>query len=209
MPMKSLFVGFLVLVALLASNLVPAGADIVGDWATVKTPPPPALKAVTIDRATTALLVLDFVDRLCNFPACTSGAIPNVAKLIAGARAAHVPVVYSEIGGTTAANILPAVAPQPGEPIVTSHADKFIGTNLQQLLDQKGIKNVIVTGVAANGAALYTASHAAFLGYKVVFPVDAIAAPDTFADLVAVWNVANAPGVGTSTTLTTTGQITF
>ncbi len=207
--MKNLLVRLVALVALLASSLVPASADIVGDWTTIKTPPPPALKPVTIDRATTALLVLDFVDRICNFPECTSGAVPNVAKLIAGARAAHVPVIYSEVGGTTAANILPAVAPQSGEPIVSAHADKFIGTNLQELLDQKGIKNVIVTGVAANGAALYTASHAAFLGYKVVFPIDAIAASDRFADLLAVWNVANAPGVGTSTTLTTTGQVTF
>ncbi|MGA2392698.1 MAG: cysteine hydrolase [Candidatus Lustribacter sp.] len=207
--MKNLLVRLGALVALLASSLVPASADIVGDWTTIKTPAPPALKPVTIDRTTTALLVLDFVDRICNFPECTSGAVPNVAKLIAAARAAHVPVIYSEVGGTTAANILPAVAPQSGEPIVSAHADKFIGTNLQELLDQKGIKNVIVTGVAANGAALYTASHAAFLGYKVVFPVDAIAAPDRFADLLAVWNVANAPGVGTSTTLTTTGQVTF
>lgn len=207
--MKNLLVRLVALVALLASSLVPASADLVGDWTTIKTPPPPALKPVTIDRATTALLVLDFVDRICNFPECTSGAVPNVAKLIAGARAAHVPVIYSEVGGTTAANILPAVAPQSGEPIVSAHADKFIGTNLQELLDQKGIKNVIVTGVAANGAALYTASHAAFLGYKIVFPIDAIAAPDRFADLVAVWNVANAPGVGTSATLTTTGQVTF
>lgn len=196
------------LVALLVSSLGGASANIVDDWTSVKPPPPPTLKPVAIDRPTTALLVLDFVDRICNFPACTSGAVPNVTKLIAGARAAHVPVIYSEVNGTTANNILPAVAPQSGEPIVVAHADKFIGTNLQQILDQKGIKTVIVTGVAANGAALYTASHAAFLGYKVIFPVDAIAG-EPYPEQLTVWNIANAPGVGTNATLTTAGQITF
>jgi nicotinamidase-related amidase len=206
--MRRSLVILVTLVALLASSLGRASANIVDDWTSVKAPPPPTLKPVTIDRSTTALLVLDFVDRICNYPACTSGAVPNVAKLIAGARAAHVAVIYSEVTGTTASNILPAVAPQSGEPIVVSHADKFIGTNLQQILDQKGIKTVIVTGVAANGAALYTASHAAFLGYKVIFPVDTIAA-EPFAEQLTVWNVANAPGVGPNATLTTTGQLTF
>jgi nicotinamidase-related amidase len=207
--MRRSLVGLVVVATLLVSSLGSASANIVDDWATIKTPPPPALKPVTIDRATTALLVLDFVDRICNFPGCTSGAVPNVAKLIAGARAAHVPVIYSGVNGTTAANILPPVASQSGEPMVIAHADKFIDTNLQQTLEQKGIKNVIVTGVAANGAAMYTASHAAFLGYKVVFPIDAIAASDAFANQVAVWSVANAPGVGTNATLTTTAQVTF
>jgi nicotinamidase-related amidase len=206
--MRRSLVSLVALVALLVSSFGRASANIVDDWATVKPPPPPMLKPVTIDGATTALLVLDFVDRICNFPACTSGAVPNVAKLIAGARTAHVPVIYSEVIGTTANNILPAVTPRPGEPIVISHADKFIGTNLQQILEQKGIKAVIVTGVAANGAALYTASHAAFLGYKVIFPVDAIAG-EPFAEQLTVWNIANAPGVGTNATLTTTGQLTF
>lgn len=206
--MRTSLTRLLVVLALLVSSYGIASANIVDDWNTVKTPPPPTLKPVTVDRATTALLVLDFVDRICNFPACTSSAVPVVAKLIAGARGAHVPVIYSEVNGTTAANYLPAVAPQPGEPIVVSHADKFIGTDLQQILDQKGIKTVIVTGVAANGAALYTASHAAFLGYKVIFPVDAIAG-DPYAEQLSVWNVANAPGVGANSTLTTGAQITF
>lgn len=198
----------MVVLALLVSSYGSASANIVDTWNAVKTPPPPALKPVSVDPATTALLVLDFVDRICNFPACTSSAVPVVTKLVAGARAAHVPIVYSEVNGTTAANILPPLAPQPGEPIVVSHADKFIGTNLQQILDQKGIKTVIVTGVAANGAALYTASHAAFLGYKVIFPVDAIAG-DPYAEQLTVWNVANAPGVGANATMTSGGQIAF
>ena len=209
LPMRKWFVSLVALFALLAASLGLASANIVDDWASVKPPPPPMLKPVTVDGATTALLVLDFVDRICSFPACTSGAVANVAKLIAGARAAHVPVIYSEVHGTTASNILPAVAPQSGEPIVVSHADKFIGTNLQQILEQKGVKTVIVTGVAANGAALYTASHAAILGFKVILPVDTIAAADPFAGQLTVWNVANAPGVGANATLTTSSLLKF
>lgn len=197
------------LCALLISSLTTArGATVVDGWSAVAVPPPPAVKAVTVDPASTALLVLDFVSRICSYPDCTA-TVPNVAKLIAGARASHVPVIYSVATGMTGADILPALAPQSGDPVVLSHADKFLGTNLEQLLTQRGIKTVIVTGVAGNGAALYTASHAAFIGLKVIVPIDAIPANTPYAEQLTVWQLANAPAVGAATTLTTTPQLGF
>ena len=45
----------------LASPLPARAADIIDEWANVKAPPPPALKPVTVDPKTTALLMLDFL----------------------------------------------------------------------------------------------------------------------------------------------------
>ncbi|HEV8235177.1 MAG TPA: hypothetical protein VGP84_11305, partial [Gemmatimonadaceae bacterium] len=65
-------------------------ASIADEWASVQVPPPPALKAVTLARKTTALLLLDFNKQTCNAerrPRCIAS-IPKVAKLLAAARAA-------------------------------------------------------------------------------------------------------------------------
>jgi hypothetical protein len=70
-------------------------ASIIDEWATVQAPPAPALKAVTVDRKTTALLLLDFNSQTCNSerrPRCIAS-IPKVAKLLASARDAGVPVI--------------------------------------------------------------------------------------------------------------------
>jgi hypothetical protein len=56
--------------AMAAAQTVSAG-DIVADWATVKTPPAPELKPVTVDPKTTALLLLDFMKGNCGVrPRC-------------------------------------------------------------------------------------------------------------------------------------------
>ena len=56
--------------AALAAVLVyaaPAPAQtIIDEWASVKAPLAPALKDVTLDPKTTALLVMDFVKQTCN-----------------------------------------------------------------------------------------------------------------------------------------------
>ena len=45
----------------------PAPAQtIIDEWSSVKAPPAPALKPVTVDPKTTALLVMDLVKQTCN-----------------------------------------------------------------------------------------------------------------------------------------------
>src|SRR6478752_8743268 len=105
-------------------------ASIVDEWSTVKVPPPPALKAVPVDRKTTALLMLDFNKQTCNNerrPRCIA-TIPKVAKLLAAARAAGIPVLYSLGGGGAAADIAKELTPTKDEPVVSSGVDKFVGT---------------------------------------------------------------------------------
>ncbi|MEP7062037.1 MAG: cysteine hydrolase [Betaproteobacteria bacterium] len=183
----------------------------VDEWSSVQVPPPPALKPVTIDVATTALLMLDFNQQTCNLqrrPRCIAS-IPKVKELLAKARAAGVPVMYSLGGGGTVADIAADLAPVKDEPVVSSGVDKFRGTDLEQRLKDRGTKTVIVVGAAANGAVLYTASGAAMRGMKVIVPVDGVSADNAYAEQYTAWHLANAPLVGAAVTLTTIDDVKF
>ena len=71
-------------------------------------------------------------------------------------------MVYSLISKTTNADVIKDVAPAAGEPSVLSGPDKFLNTDLEKILKEKGITTVIAVGTSSNGAVLYTASGAAF-----------------------------------------------
>ena len=70
--------------------------DILDDWDTVKPPPRPELKAVTLEGSTTALLILDMTKTgSCSArPRCVA-TIPNVKRLHDAARAAGAMLWYS------------------------------------------------------------------------------------------------------------------
>jgi nicotinamidase-related amidase len=182
---------------------------IIDQWASVKMPPVPALKPVTVDPKTTALLMLDFMNQNCGKrPACVAS-IPAMQKLLAAARAAKASVVYSIIANSTTADVIKDVAPTADEPHVQSGPDKFLHTDLEKILKDKGIQTVIVAGTASNGAVLYTGSEAALRGMNVIVPVDGMSSLDPFADLSTTYTFTNAPFISTKTTLTRSDMIKF
>ena len=186
-----------------------AAATILDEWPDIKAPPPPAVKPVSIEKGTTALLMLDFNEQACNQqrrPRCVAS-IPQVKVLLAAARNAGVPVFYSLGGGGKPPDIAKDLTPAANEPIVSSGVDKFANTDLDRMLREKNVKTVIVVGTAAHGAVLYTASGAAMRGYKVVVPLDGISADTAYAEQYTAWHLANAPVVSAAVTLTTLGQI--
>lgn len=195
--------------AVLATHPAQA-ADVIGEWANVKAPPPLELKSVTLDPKTTALLVLDFHPPNCTTrPRCMES-LPAMKKLLAEARAKGVAVIYSLGGQATAANIMPDLAPAADEPSVRSSVDKFSGTDLEKILKDKGIRTVIVTGTAAHGAVLYTGSVAALKGFNVVVPVDGMSSEDLFYEqATALLLSKGVGGIGPRVTLTRSGMITF
>lgn len=203
------------IVALAATAIlaaVPArAANIIDEWSSVKAPAAPALKSVTVDPKDTALLMLDFLHANCNpehGKRCIAS-LPIAKKLLGEARAHQMLVVYSAFGKNTEKNIWADVAPTGGEPFVVTFLDKFIGTDLNKILKDKGIKTVIVVGSAANGAAFGTASGAAQRGYSVIVPVDGISSDDLYAEQSAVWNMVNAPVISSKITLTTVDRMKF
>ncbi|MGH7000251.1 MAG: cysteine hydrolase family protein [Stellaceae bacterium] len=141
-------------------------------------------------------------------PRCVA-TLPATKKFLAEARAHHLLVVYSYIFGGALTDTLPAVAPKAGEPSVQSGDDKFLGTDLAQILKDHGIKTVIVTGTAAHGAVLHTGDEAALRGFNVVVPVDGISAETPFAELYVAYNFLNAPIIKARSTLTRYGMVKF
>jgi nicotinamidase-related amidase len=205
--------GSFVLVLGLAFWLAATAASaqtIVDEWATVKAPPAPELRPVTIDPKTTALLMLDFVKQICSpqaRPRCVAS-LPRVQRLLTQARAKGVQVVHS-LAGQSVADIWPEVAPVQGEPAVSSGPDKYMNTDLEKILKEKGIKTVIVAGTAAEGAALNTAAGSALRGFKVIVPVDGVSSSTTYAEQYTAWHLANAPRIGARVTLTRIDLIAY
>jgi nicotinamidase-related amidase len=184
-------------------------SDIIDEWANVKTPTAPEIKAVTVDPKTTALIMGDLMNQSCGKrPRCVA-ALPAMKKLLGEARAAKVAVIYSIIPNSTTADIITEVAPAPDEPSVQSGVDKFFKTNLEQILKDKGIQTVIVVGTSAEGLVTYTGGGAALRGFNVVIPVDGMASVEAFAEQYVAWHMTHAPIISPKVTLTRTSMIKF
>jgi nicotinamidase-related amidase len=201
--------GLFAAAVLVALSMPTQAANIVDEWATMKAPAAPALKPVTVDPKTTALLMLDFMNQNCGKrPRCLD-TIPAMKKLLGEARAHKVAVVYSIIANSAPADVIKDVAPQADEPHVLSGPDKFLNTNLEKILKDKGITTVIAVGTASNGAVLFTASGAAFRGMNVIIPVDGMSSVDAVAEYATALDFMTAPLVSNKTTLTKSDMIKF
>ncbi len=201
----------------LASTSMASAQTIIDEWHQVKPPAPPELKPVTVDPKTTALLILDFNGAQdpskgpCNKntkPRCLAS-VPKVKALLDRARAKEMLVVFSLAGVGEPQDIATALAPLASEPIVKSGPDKFIDTNLRSILSDKGIKTLIVTGTASEGAVLDTATDAALNGMNIVLPVDGMSSTELYGEQYVAWHMVNAPGVSQKTTLTSIDRIKF
>ena len=170
---------------------------VIGEWDSVRPPPPPPLSKVTLDPATTALLVLDLARQTCaqTRPRCLA-MLPTVAGLIEHARTKHWTVIYTLGAASLPKDILPQVAMLGEEPVMTGPPDKYIGTDLRRTLKEKGIKTVVIVGAAAEGAVLHTAATSAFRGFDVVVPVDGMASGSLYAEQYVAWDLLNAPRLG-------------
>jgi nicotinamidase-related amidase len=194
----------------LAAVLLPAKAQtIVDEWAAIKAPPPPELKTVKVDPKESALLLLDFVKQNCSpRPRCVAS-LPKMQGLLEKARQAGMPVVYSIVTGQALTDVLPEVAPRAGDAFVASGPDKFMNTDLDKLLKEKGVKTVVVAGTAAEGAVLNTAAAAALRGYKVIVPVDGASSVNPYSEQYTAWHLGNSPVVSRQVTLTRIDLVGF
>lgn len=203
---SALVLGLIGVGAIFANGAI--GQTIVDDWASIKVPPAPELKPVKIDAKDTALLVLDIVNQICAPRARCVASVPKIRRLLAQTREKGVLVVYS-LAGQSVTDILPEVTPHANEASVSSGPDKFLNTDLEKILKEKGIKTVITVGTSAEGAVLNTASGAAQRGFKVIIPVDGMSSINPYAEQYTAWHLANAPRIGVQTTLTKFDLIGF
>ena len=185
-----------------------SASDIISEWKSVKVPPVPELKPVSVDAKTTALLILDMAKRNCGVrPRCVE-TVPNVKKLHDAARTAGAMVFYT---GSPDDIIDKGFAPREGEWIAQQGPDKFLGSNLEERLKARGIKTVIVCGTSAQGVVIGTGSAAAQRGYSVVVPVDCMSSEDAYMEQYTAWHMfKGGPAVVTrSTTLTRSDMVKF
>jgi nicotinamidase-related amidase len=206
----------LAIVALIAAVAAsPAVADVISDWSTAVAPPPPELKDVTVDPSTVALLLLDIMKAGCSArPRCVA-AVPSIKRMHDEVRAHNMVVWYSLVGAdgkATPDDIMdPAIKPRTGEWYRQGGPDKFMGSTLEPILKQAGIKTVIVCGNSFQGATVGTASGAAQRGYKVIVPVDCSAGEDVYHEQYAAFHLAKGgpAGITGNVTLTRTTMIKF
>jgi nicotinamidase-related amidase len=202
----------LALAALFATRAT--AIDLSTEWSGLQMPPPPELKAVTVDPKTTALLLFDFMGANCNQqarPRCLT-VIPTLKKLDDEARAKGMLIAYTFPGGGTVVD--QSIAPKDQSEVVDQKQggpDKFLGSDLDQRLKDHGIKTVILCGNSAQGVGIGTSSAAAQRGYNVIYPVDCSPGESAFREAYAAYHLSGGgPPVTTKlVTVTKSDMIKF
>jgi nicotinamidase-related amidase len=186
---------------------------IIDEWNEAKLPAPPQLKPVTLDPKTTALLVMDFTVQTCTperRKRCADS-VPKVKKFVEAARAKGALIIYSvAVPGSVPSDVLKDLTPAAGEQVLPPLGpDKFINSDLEKTLKDKGIKTVVAMGTQAQTSVLHTGGEAALRGFKVIVPVDAMSADDLFPELYTTWHLSTAARISNQTTLTRLDMIGF
>jgi ureidoacrylate peracid hydrolase len=188
-----------------------------------------------IDPKHTALLVVDVQNDYCSpdSPMGRNGrdlsaaqaVIPNLLRLVAGARAAGTRVVFVRMVKTDATESdvqreqrlrsrhvadteeficregswggdFYEVGPAPGELVIGKHRySGFVNTDLDLILRSNGIRTIVVAGVATNVCVESTARDGFMRDYYVVVPSDGSAAYRPERHAAALENIVNSFGV--------------
>lgn len=189
-----------------------------GKMMTLQMPATPAPARVTLNPRTTALIVLDYVEDICNNqPSCKSKMLPAMTPFMERVRKAGMTVAY----GTreqNQAHWLKEVAPTQADIRITNVAqDRFYNTNLDQQLKAKGITTLIMVGWKISGSVTYTSVGAMARDYTIVIPVDTTSAGSDYETTIGFYNVQNSGNANLSNeplkkgavTLSRTDLITF
>jgi nicotinamidase-related amidase len=135
-----------------------------------------------------------------------------IAMLLRNARDHHLLIVHSLTrSGSVEDQTVTELMPQAGEPVIPAGPgpDKFIGSNLDGILKEHGIKTIIVVGTQAQTAVLHTGAGSAFRGYRVVVPIDGMSSDTAFPEVYTAWHLATTSRIGEFVTLTSTNRIGF
>ena len=181
--------------------------------AQVDVPDYPVASQVTVDPATTALLIVDmqndFVRDNGKLQMPTAAAtIPTIARLRDFARRHDMAVYYTQdshepgdpefalwgehvLIGSDGWKIIDELSPDSGDKVFQKiRYDGFFQTKLEETLQAAGIDTLIICGTVANICVQYTAASAAIRWYKVVLPIDCTSALNEFDMQAAIRSIA-------------------
>ena len=159
---------------------------------------------LNLDAATTALVLIDLQQGILPYakaPYDSATVLANAVPLAAAFRAAKAPVVLVKVGfsadggdalkaivdapnppGAPQANWLDDSSELPAQPgdihVLKRQWGAFHGTELDLQLRRRGIRTIVLAGIATSIGVESTARNAWELGYDIVFAEDATSGPD-------------------------------
>ena len=167
-------------------------SDVISNVA--ETIPEAALRQAPVRREKSALLVIDMQNY---FWGIVESIIENLSRTIDMCRKVNVPVLFTQHGyddpekdsgmlgqwwddpiivGTDKWELIPQVAPREDEKVFSKmRYSAFYGTDLEQYLKSRGMKNIIIGGVMTNLCCETTARDAFIRDFRVFFLVDGTA----------------------------------
>jgi len=139
---------------------------------------------LTLSRGSTVVLIMDYQNRqLSSFSETfQKELLARANTVLAKARTEHIPVIYVEVQRgerTPETEINSSILPQPGETVLTKHrVGPFSTTILNDILNQQGIKTLILMGISTSGCVLSTVRWAADVDYQLIVVSDCCADRD-------------------------------
>jgi nicotinamidase-related amidase len=132
------------------------------------------------DRPNTALLVIDVQNGVMSGAYERDAVVANINTLVARARAKDVPVIWVQHSSEDLARdseswqYVPELVRDESEPLVhKEYGDSFEGTELEQLLAERGVGRLVISG-AQTDACIRSTMHGGFTrGYDVTLVGDA------------------------------------
>jgi len=175
-------------------EIADAGPPAPSTASSIMTPAPKGktMSLTTLD-TNAALIVIDLQKGIVDLPSVhpASDVVDRSAKLARAFRAHGLPVVLVNVTGRAPGRtdagvpertfkddwtqLVPELDQQPGDHIVSKQRlGAFAGTSLDAYLRQRGVTQVVLTGVATSSGVESTARSAYDLGYNVALVVDAM-----------------------------------
>jgi nicotinamidase-related amidase len=143
--------------------------------------------------AKAALLIIDLQKGIVGLPVAhpIADIVNNAARLADAFRSHDLPVVLTNVDATAPGraeqsrrvsefpagwtDLVPELNRQPSDHIVTKRTwGAFTNTGLEKYLRERGVTQVVITGVATTAGVESTARHAHELGFNVALAIDAM-----------------------------------
>ena len=169
---------------------------------------------ISLDPQTTALILIDLQQGIVarqGAPYATTDVVKKAAALAQRFREKNATIIYVRVDlanmlvlpvdqpmrnpdapppPPNASEIVPEAGIQPQDIVITKNQwGAFFGTDLEQTLRQRGIKTIVLGGVATNYGVESTARAAAGLGFALIIAEDACTSLDAAAHKFAMESI--------------------
>ena len=141
---------------------------------------------VAIDRDKTAVLIMDFQQRIVdNYASDPEAVVQKASQVLQGARRAGIPVIYVVHRGQDFQDYAPdvelhqGVSPASGEMVLTkTKTGPFSTTGLDIILREMGKDTLVILGVSTSGCVLSAVRWAGDVNYNIIVVSDACSEVD-------------------------------